>query len=88
MEVSLCVNFDDLCKGIGSQWVKFHNDRCKGKAIMRQTVFSNPCIVTLTFDLNRAHHWPIGSLCVKFPNDRCKGIAIMRYKTFSVIHAL
>ena len=33
--------------------VKFHDCRCKGKAIMRpkKKDFSNQCIVTLTFDL-------------------------------------
>ena len=32
--------------------MKFHDDGCKGKAVMRRkTIFSNLCIVTLTFDL-------------------------------------
>ena len=37
---------------MGRLHVKFHDDRCKGKAVMRrEPFFSNLCIVTLTFDL-------------------------------------
>ena len=55
-----------------------------------ETIFSNLCIVTLTFDLKiyRAHPWLMGSLHVKFHDDRCKGKAVMRRKPFSVIYAL
>ena len=71
--------------------MKFHDDRCKGKAVMRRkTIFSNLCIVTLTFDLKiyRAHPCLMGSLHVKFHDDRCKGKAVMRRKPFSLIYAL
>ena len=49
----------DLCPEInkahpqlnGSRYVKFYDDRCKGKAIMdKKNIFSNQCIVTFTFD--------------------------------------
>ena len=65
---------------IGSLLVKFHDDRCKGKAIMRHKPF--PIINALwpwPFDpnINRAHHRLMGSLFVKFHDDRCKGKAVV-----------
>ena len=71
--------------------VKFHDGRCKGKAMMRHKLFfSYQCIVTLTFDLgiHMAHSQLMGSLCMKFHDDRCKWKAIMQHKPFSVINAL
>ena len=55
---------------------------------MQETIFSNPCIVTLTFDLLTLKS--IGSILdswgsrlhVKFHEDRCKGEAFMRLKPF------
>ena len=59
----------------------------KGSRSAPETIFSNPCIVTLTFDLfdpkvHRAHTWLMGRLHVKFHEDRCKGEAVMRLKPF------
>ena len=74
--------------------MKFHVDRCKGKAVMRRKPFSsNLCIVTLTFDLLTSKSIghildSMGSLHVKFHDDRCKGKAVMRRKPFSFIYAL
>ena len=68
---------------MGSLHVKFHDDRCKGKAVMRRKPFS--VIYALwpwPFDLKiyRAHPCLMGSLHVKFHDDRCKGKAVMRRK--------
>ena len=68
---------------MGSLHVKFHDDRCKGKAVMHRKPFS--VIYALwpwPFDLKiyRAHPWLMGSLHVKFHDDRCKGKAVMRRK--------
>ena len=76
---------------MGSLHVKFHDDRCKGKAVMRRKPFS--VIYALwpwPFDLKiyRAHPCLMGSLHVKFHDGRCKGKAVMRRKPFSVIYAL
>ena len=62
--------------------MKFHDDRCKGKAVMRRKPFSVMYAVTLTFDLKiyRAHPCLMGSLHVKFHDDRCKGKAVMHRK--------
>ena len=70
--------------------MKFHDDRCKGKVVMRRKPFSVIYALTLTFDLKnyRAHPCLMGSLHVKFHDDRCKGKAVMRRKPFSVIYAL
>ena len=35
---------------MGSLCMKFYDDRCKEKAIMRKNIFKNQCIVTLTFE--------------------------------------
>ena len=34
----------------GEFCVKFHDDKCKGKVIVRKFIFSNQCIVNLNFD--------------------------------------
>ena len=74
--------------------MKFHDDRCKGKAVYApETIFSNLCIVTLTFDLltskSIGHILASWGVCmVKFHDDRCKGKAAMRRTPFSVIYAL
>ena len=73
---------------MGSLHVKFHDDRCKGKAVMHRKPFS--VIYALwpwPFNLKiyRAHPCLMGSLHVKFHDDRCKGKAVMRRKPFSVI---
>ena len=65
----------------------------KGKQLCAKTIFSNYCIVTLTFDLltpdiHKAHPRLMASLHVKFHDDRCKGKAVMRQKPFTVIYAL
>ena len=76
---------------MGSLHVKFHDDRCKGKAVMRRKPFSVIYALWLwPFDLKiyRAHPCLMGSLHVKFHDDRCKGKAVMRRKQFSVIYAL
>ena len=73
---------------MGSLHVKFHDDRCKGKAVMRRKPFS--VIYALwpwPFDLkiNRAHPCLMGSLHVKFHDDRCKGKAVMRWKPLCIV---
>ena len=56
----------------------------RGSSYAPETIFSNPCIVTLTFDqkFHRANTWLMGRLNVKFHVDRCKGEAVMRVKPF------
>ena len=60
----------------------------------KKIIFSNQCLVTLTFGpkIDRALPRLLGSLCVEFHDDSCKGKAIMILhvvnKTFSVIKAL
>ena len=51
---------------------------------MPETISSNLCIVTLTFDLKiyRAHPCLVGSLHVKFHDDRCKGKAVIIHVKF------
>ena len=76
---------------MGSLHVKFHDDRCKGKAVMRRKPFSVIYALwpwPLDLKIYRAHPWLIGSLHVKFHDDRCKGKAVMRRKPFSVIYEL
>ena len=64
---------------MGSLFMKFHDDRCNGKAIMRS--------MTLTFDLLTPKS--IGQipnsvgLCVQFNDDTCKGNADMRHNYLS-----
>ena len=75
---------------MGRLHVKFHEDRCKGKAVMRLKPFyltaqSLHCDLDLwPFDpkFHRAHTWLMGRLHVKFHEDRCKGKAVMRLKPF------
>ena len=76
---------------IKSLHVKFHDDRCKGKAVMRRKPFSVIYALwlwPLDLKIYRAHPCLMGSLHVKFHDDRCKGKAVMRRKPFSVIYAL
>ena len=83
---------------MGSLCAKFHDDKCKGKAVMRQNnftffifnlaIFSYQCIVTLTFDLLTRkslgqNPWLIRSLYVKFHEDRCKGKVVMGLDYFT-----
>ena len=71
-------------------YVKFHEDRCKGEAVMRFKPFyltaqSLHCDLDLwPFDpkFHRAHTWLMRRLYVKFHEDRCKGEAVMRFKPF------
>ena len=75
---------------MGRLHVKFHEDRCKGEAVMRLKPFyltaqSLHCDLDLwPFDpkVHRAHTWLMGRLHVKFHEDRCKGEAFMRFKPF------
>ena len=75
---------------MGRLQVKFHEDRCKGEAVMRFKPFyltaqSLHCDLDLwPFDpkVNRAHAWLMGGLHVKFHEDRWKGEAVMRLKPF------
>ena len=75
---------------MGRLHVKFHQDRCKGEAVMRLKPFyltaqSLHCDLDLwPFDpkVHRAHTWLMGRLHVKFREDRCKGEAFMRLKPF------
>ena len=65
--------------------MKFHDDRCKGKAVMRRKPFSVIYALTLTFDLLTSKSIghildSLGSLHVKFHDDGCKGKAVMRRK--------
>ena len=76
---------------MGRLHVKFHQDRCKGEAVMRKKSFSVILALwpwPLDPKFHRAHTWLMGRLHVKFHQDRCKGIAVMRKKPFSVILAL
>ena len=70
-------------------YVKFHDERCKGKAIMQKKKISIHFIVTLSFNLlttkSVGHMW---SPCMKFHDDRCKEKAIMRHKSFSVFKCI
>ena len=70
---------------MGSLHVKFHDDRCKEKAVMRRKPFSVIYALwpwPLTFDrkIYRAHPWLKGSLHVQCHDDWCKGKAVMRRK--------
>ena len=75
---------------MGRLHVKFHEDRCKGEAVMRLKPFyltaqSLHCDLDLwPFDpkFHRAHTRLMGRLHVKFHEDRCKGEAVMRLKPF------
>ena len=75
---------------MGRMHVKFHEDRCKGEAVMRFKPFyltaqSLHCDLDLwPFDpkVHRAHAWLMGGLHVKFHEDRWKGEAVMRLKPF------
>ena len=76
---------------MGGPCMKFHDDRCKGKAIMRHKPFSvitALCPWPLTFwpKIHSAHPQLMGSLCMKIHDDRWNGKAIMQHKTFSVIN--
>ena len=76
---------------MGSVPVKFHDDRCRGEAVMRRKPFSVIYALwpwPLDLKIYRAHPWLMGSLHVKFHDDRCKGKAVMHRKPFSVIYAL
>ena len=66
---------------MGSLHVKFHDDRCKGKAVMRRKPFSVIYASwpwPLDLKIYRAHPCLMGSLHVKF--HLCKGKAVMRWK--------
>ena len=68
---------------MGSLHVKFDDDRCKGKAVMRRKPFSVIYALwpwPLNLKIYRAHPWLMGSLHVKFHDNRCKGKAVMRRK--------
>ena len=75
---------------MGRLHVKFHEDRCKGEAVMRLKPFyltaqSLHCDLDLwpcDPKVHRAHTWLMGRLHVKFHEDRCKGEAFMRLKPF------
>ena len=59
----------------GSVPVKFHEDQCKGEAVMPiKPFYLTPYIVTLTFNL--------------FTRIRCKGEALMHMKPFYLTNAL
>ena len=79
---------------LGSLCMKFRDDRCKGKAIMRRDYFTKPCHFWLSMhcDLDLwplnpkiagAHPRLIRSLYVKLHDDRCKGKAVMRLNNFT-----
>ena len=68
---------------MGRLHVKFHEDRCKGEAVMRLKLFS--VILALwpwPFDLK--FHWLMGRLHMKFHEDRCKGEAVTHLKPFNL----
>ena len=68
---------------MGSLHVKFHDDRCKGKAVMHPKPFSVIYALwpwPLDLKIYRAHSWLMGSLHVKFHDDRRKKKAVMRRK--------
>ena len=73
--------------------VKFHEDRCKGEAVMRLKPYSVilalwPWPLTYWPQVHRVHTQIMGRLHVTFHEDRCKGEAVMGQKPFSVILAL
>ena len=78
---------------MGNVPVKFHEDRCKGEAVMRMKQFYLtyalwPWPLTFWPKVDRAHPWLMGSVSVKFHEDRCKGEAVMHMKPFYLTHAL
>ena len=81
---------------MGRLHVKFHEDRCKGEAVMQLKPFYLTaqflhCDLDLwPFDpkVHRAHTWLMGRLHVKFHEDRCKGEAFIRLKPFYLIARL
>ena len=75
---------------MGRLHLKFHEERCKGEAVMRLKPFyltaqSLHCDLDLwPFDpkVHRAYTWLMGRLHVKFHEVRCKGEAFMHLKPF------
>ena len=80
---------------MGRLHVKFYEDRCKMKAVMRlkpfyltaQSLHCDLDLWPLDPKVQRAHTWLMGRLHMKF-HDRCKRETVMRQKPFSVILAL
>ena len=75
---------------MGRLHVKFHDNRCKGEAVMHLKPFYLT-VQSLHRDLelwpvdpkvHRAHTWLMGRLHVKFHEARCKGEAVMCLKPF------
>ena len=67
---------------IGSICMMFHNERCKGKVIMRHKPFTIiNALWPWPFDLriHRAHPCLMRSLCAKFHDDKCKRKLVMRH---------
>ena len=61
---------------MGRLHVKFHDDRCKKKVVMRWKPFSVIYALwpwPLDLKIYRAHPCLMGSLYAKFHDDRCKG---------------
>ena len=72
---------------MGSLPVKFHEDTCKGKAVMRiKPFYLTPCIVTLTFDLLTLKSTRLildsWGVCLWSFMGIGKGEAVMRIKPF------
>ena len=75
---------------MGRLHVKFHEDRCKGEAVMRlkpfyltaQSLYGDLDLWPFDPKFHRAHTRLMGRLHVKFHEDRCKGEAVMRLKPF------
>ena len=76
---------------MGTLCVKFHDYRCKGKAVMHQETFS---VIDASWhwsldpEINRAHPWLFESLYVQFHSWMCKGKAVLCVKSFSEINAM
>ena len=66
---------------MGSVPMKFHENWCKGEAVMRKKPFY---LTPWPFDpeADRAHPWLKGSVPVKFHEDWWKGEAVMHIKPF------
>ena len=71
--------------------MKFHDDKCKGKAIMQVKPFhfSMHCDLDFLTPKSRGHilH-SLGVFMWIFIDDRCKGKEIIQHKTIAVMNAL
>ena len=70
---------------MGSVSVQFHEDRCKGEAVMcMKPFYLTHTLLPWSLDpkVHSAHNWLLLRLHVKIHEDMCKGGAVMRLKPF------